>query len=640
MTISVPGEGATVQILRHLLEHLREGAIFVRYDMRVVFFNAAARQHAMSRGADPTTYPGRVIWDILGYPPDLPSRRAVEQAARDRLPAYLTTRGTFGPYWVELDIVPLEDGILLTYRDATPSRGAAVAQAAVDRELRMTNERLQVVIDEAPLAILVIDNDARVLHWNPAAEAMFQWTEAEILGKPLPLIPDEERAAFEVNAERARRGESLRANPSRRKRKDGVVLDVQISSSPLRNEQGDVTGAIVMITDVTSQRKLEAQLRMAQKMEAVGLLAGGVAHDFNNLLTAIKGFASLLEMTLAPDEQGAEFLAEINKAADRAAGLTSQLLAFSRRQLLRPEALDLNARVREIERMLRVLLRDDAELLFDLDPELSQVLADPGQVQQVILNLMVNARDAVHGRSNGKVTLRTRNAELRDEFAQWGVEDAPGHYVRLDVEDNGMGMDRATQARIFDPFFTTKEPGQGTGLGLATVFGIVKQSNGYVWVRSAPDEGATFSVYLPRARGVSRVSGAAMIIDGSGRNETVLLVEDEDAVRRVARRALELHGYRVIEAADGQTAIELASHAHVDILVTDVMMPGILGPRLADELRARRPQLPVLFMSGHTDEIVRDGLLDPATPFLGKPFTPSQLAHKVREAIEQARNGA
>jgi two-component system cell cycle sensor histidine kinase/response regulator CckA len=635
---SPPAESSdAARALAPLVEHLRDGCIFVDYDMCVGFLNAVARRDIRTRGDDPDRYPGQSLWDVLHYASNTAPRLAVEQAARDRIPSYFTTRGTYGAYWVEVDVVPLDEGCLLYYRDATPRSAAEEARVASESELQMTSERLRALIDDAPLAVIVIDADARVQHWNPAAETMFQWTAEEVVGKPLPNVPAEERASFDANMVGARAGGTLKAHAARRLRKDGVILDVQMSSSPMRDRVGAIDGAIVMVSDVTAQRKLETQLRMAQKMEAVGLLAGGVAHDFNNLLTAIKGFASLLQMTLDEDEQSTEFLGEINKAADRAAGLTAQLLAFSRRQLLRPEPLDLNTRISDLERMLRVLLRDDGQLVLELDPDLSMVLADPGQVEQVILNLIVNARDAIRGHENGRVTIRTSNAELRDEFEHWGVQDASGAYVRLDVSDNGSGMDRATQARIFDPFFTTKEAGQGTGLGLATVFGIVKQSGGYVWVESEVGEGATFSIYLPRTNSGGRLSGAVNVVAGAG-SERILLVEDEDAVRRVARRALELHGYQIIEASDGSAALKLADENQFDLLLTDVMMPGMLGPALAAEVRRLHPDLPVLFMSGHSDEIVRDGLLDPATPFLPKPFTPAQLAQKVRDALDLAQS--
>ncbi len=625
----------SARMLALAVEHLRDGCIFVDYGMRVCFLNATARRDVALRGEDAGAHVGRSLWDVLHYETDSPSRIAVESAANRRIPSSFTTRGRHGDYWVEVDVVPLAFGCLIYYRDATSRSSAEAARVDSESELQMTSERLRVLIDEAPLAVLIMDSNAHVLHWNPAAEAMFQWTAAEVAGRDLPIIPDDERETFEAHVIRTREGESTKAHATRRRRKDGVVLDVQVSSSPMRDRTGAVTGAIAMISDMTAHRKLELQLRMAQKMEAVGLLAGGVAHDFNNLLTAIKGFTSLLESSIEGDAQSAEFLGEIDKAADRAAALTAQLLAFSQRQLLRPEAVDLNARVRDLDRMLRVLLRDEGRLVFELDPELHLVLADPGQVEQVILNLVVNAKDAIRDRADARVTIRTSNAVLRGEFEQWGVEPVPGDYVRLDVEDNGTGMNRATQNRIFDPFFTTKEPGQGTGLGLATVFGIVKQSDGYVWVASEVDQGATFSIYLPRANTSERAGGPPRVPDGGG-NECILLLEDEDAVRRVARRALELHGYRIVDAADGIGALKLADEHHIDLLLTDVMMPGMLGTAVATELRRRNPELPVLFMSGHSAEIVREGLIDPATPFLAKPFTPVQLAQKVREVLDQA----
>jgi two-component system cell cycle sensor histidine kinase/response regulator CckA len=626
---------ASADPLARAIEHLRDGCIFVGFDMRVRFLNATARRDVCARGDDPDRYPGGDLWDLLHYGEDTTARFAVERAARDRIVTYFTTRGNYGPYWVEVDVIPLEEGCLLYYRDATQRRVAEGARVASEIELRVTSERLRDWMGDAPLAVFVLDADANVKLWNPAAEKMFQWTSEEVVGRPLPYVPDEERAGFEANLATMRSGGSLAAKPERRRRKDGVILDVQLSSSPMRNQSGEIEGAIVMAMDVTSQRKLETQLRMAQKMEAVGLLAGGVAHDFNNLLTAIKGFSSLLQMTVNGDVQALEFLDEINKAADRAAALTAQLLAFSRRQLLRPEPLDLNARIRDIERMLQMLLREQGSLTLTLAPDLHEVLADPGQIEQVILNLVVNARDAIRAAHGGGVSIRTSNAELTGELAQWGELDAPGTYVRLDVIDNGVGMDRATQARIFDPFFTTKDAGQGTGLGLATVFGIVKQSGGYVSVESAPGTGSTFSIYLPRAHGEPRRSGPNRAVRGGG-NEQILLVEDEDGVRRVARRALELHGYRVSEARDGQSAMQMAESTEIDLVVTDVMMPGMIGPVLVRNLRHTRPDLPVLFMSGHTDEILRDGLIDPATAFLPKPFTPIQLAQKVREVLDGA----
>jgi PAS domain S-box-containing protein len=612
---------------------MRDAFLLLDAELRVTYVNARGRDNMRGNGQDAALALGRGVWDLFPVAEGAYVDREFKRAWDADGPVSFEYYHPDSKAYYEIDVMRHGDRLGVYWRDISARRLEDLGRAASEAELYATSRRLEELVDGAPLAILVVDNDARVLRWNPAAEEMFQWRADEVLGRVLPTIPPDERPHLESMRERV--GESIRAIPARRLRKDGVALDVQVSTAPLRDASGTVTGVIGMITDVTEQRKLEAQLRMAQKMEAVGLLAGGVAHDFNNLLTAIKGFTSLLQMTVVADEQSAEFLGEISKAADRAATLTAQLLAFSRRQLLRPEALDLNARVRGIERMLRLLVRDEGELLLELDPSLAQVLADPGQVEQVIVNLAVNARDAIHGRAGGRVVIATSNVVLRDEFARWGVEAAPGPYVRLEVRDNGIGIDRATQARIFDPFFTTKEAGHGTGLGLATVFGIVKQSGGYVWVNSAPEQGAIFSVYLPAARVGLRATPASVPLANRG-NELVLLVEDESSVRRVARRALELHGFRVLEASDGAEALALAETEKVDLLLTDVMMPGVPGPALVASLRERHPRLPALYMSGHTDDVVRSGLLDPATPFLAKPFTPSQLAHKVREALDNA----
>ena len=481
-------------------------------------------------------------------------------------------------------------------------------------------------------ALVLLDGEWRVTFLNGRARTAIAnagLVPAELLGRSIwAVFPPLEHTRAAEHLRRVRAGEGP------------VHFDFHDEAQDRWFEIDAMTVGEVMAVywrDETAARRVEAQLRTAQKMEAVGLLAGGVAHDFNNLLTAIKGFASLLQMTIPPADESHEFVDEIGKAADRAAALTAQLLAFSRRQLLRPERIDLNARVRDLERMLGLLVSEGGELRLELDPSLGLVHADPGQVEQIILNLAVNARDAIANRPGGRITIATSNATLHDEFTGWRVAPAPGEYVRLDVSDNGIGMDAATQARIFDPFFTTKAAGQGTGLGLATVYGIAKQSNGYVWVQSAPEEGSTFTVYLPRAR-ESDLPTEVDVVSGRRGDDVVLLVEDEDGVRRVARRALEMHGYRVIEASDGGQAVELArSNPSVGILLTDVMMPGWFGPAVADAVHAIIPGLPVLYMSGHAEDVAHAGLVDPAVPFLAKPFTPSRLAEKVREVLDAAR---
>jgi PAS domain S-box-containing protein len=618
------------------VEGLRDALVILDADWCVTFLNARARSAVAAAGLDPAAMVGWSIWAAL---PTLERSPAAEELRRVRAgggPAHFDYHDDAKRRSLEIDAMVVGDVLAVYWRDVTDVRRAELARAASEAEMLSAHRRLEELVAGAPLAIMVLDNLANVIMWNPAAEEMFGWTSAEVLGKLLPTIPEEESEAFESLRVRELAGEPIRSLSARRRRKDGTVLDVQISTAPLRDRDDTVVGVIGMIADVSEQRRLEVQLRTAQKMEAVGLLAGGVAHDFNNLLTAIKGFASLLQMTIPASDESHEFVEEIVKATDRAAGLTAQLLAFSRRQLLRPERLDLNARVRDLERMLALLVSEGGELVLQLDPALGLVLADPGQVEQIVLNLAVNARDAIAGRSGGRIGIATSNVSLRDEFSQWRVAPAPGEYVRLDVSDDGVGMDAATQARIFDPFFTTKAPGQGTGLGLATVYGIVKQSNGFVWVQSAPGQGTTISVYLPRA-----ADAAPAVDDGPPalrHGDVVLLVEDEDGVRRVARRTLELQGYRVIEAADGAQAVELArSTPSIGLLLTDVMMPGMLGPEVAAAVHAVVPGLPVLYMSGHAEDVARVGMDDPALHFLAKPFAPNRLAEKVREVLATAR---
>jgi signal transduction histidine kinase/ActR/RegA family two-component response regulator len=387
------------------------------------------------------------------------------------------------------------------------------------------------------------------------------------------------------------------------------------------------------------RQSLEEQLRHSQKMEAVGRLAGGVAHDFNNLLTVIGGHAELLLMRLPKEAAAARAeIEEIRRAAERAVGLTRQLLAFGRKQILEPRVLDLNAVVGDMERMLRRLIGEDVELVTSLAPGLGRVRADPGQVEQVIMNLAVNARDAMP--RGGRLTIETAELDVDQELARHHVDFVPGRYVMLAVTDTGVGMDRADQAHIFEPFFTTKGPGQGTGLGLATVYGIVKQSGGHVWFYSEPGRGTCFKIYFPA---VWEAAADLAPPPGSGRSEgheTILLVEDEPAVRVLAREVLSLNGYRVLAAAGADEAHRLCAGRGdeadaIDLLITDVVMPGTSGRELAEALLAQRPGLRVLYISGYTaDAIVRHGILHESLPFLSKPFSPQALTRKVREVLD------
>lgn len=401
-----------------------------------------------------------------------------------------------------------------------------------------------------------------------------------------------------------------------------------------------VRGALALAESRARARSLEAQLLLSQKMEAIGRLAGGVAHDFNNILTAIGGYADLLLADLPAQDRCRHDVEEIHQAAQRAAALTQQLLAFSRRQVMQPKVVDLNALVTDIERMLRRLIGEDILFATVLHPRVGNVRADPGKLEQVIVNLAVNARDAMP--DGGRLTIETRNVELDESSLAEHPSVAPGRYVLLSVSDTGVGIDEETRAHIFEPFFTTKARGKGTGLGLATVYGIVNQTGGHIWPYSEPGRGTTMQVYLPRVDGPADPieQPEAVAPEALRGRETILLVEDEEPVRSVTRQLLERNGYTVFEAADGPTALGLVGGANgevpFDLLLTDVVMPGMSGRELADHLKVSRPHLTVLFMSGYTDDaVVRHGMLERGLAYLEKPFRPPALLRKVRDALDR-----
>jgi len=514
-------------------------------------------------------------------------------------------------------------------------------QARAQEQLRQSEERFRTLIEGVRDVIFALGPDGTITSLNPAFETTLGWPRDEWLGKPLEQLvhPDDVPLALELL------GSAVRSEPRgvrvlRVRTRKGDYRIGEISVTPQFRE-GKLVGIFGTARDVTERLSLEQQLRQAQKMEAVGRLAGGVAHDFNNILTAITGFSDLLLEDLAGDDPKRQDLMEIRKAAERAAGLTRQLLAFSRQQVMQTKVLDLNSLVSDTESMLGRLLGEDVTLATRLAPELGPVQADPGQIEQVIMNLAVNARDAMP--NGGKLTIETANIELDPSYTQEHFPVRPGSYVMLAVTDSGTGMDDETQTHIFEPFFTTKEQGKGTGLGLATVYGIVKQSDGYIWVYTELGHGTTFKIYLPRVAGlpVTRSSGASLapVIGG---NETVLVAEDEAAVRAVARHALERQGYRVLEAPSAEAALDLA-HRHsgpIHVLLTDVVMPGMNGRDLARRLAELRPELRVIYMSGYTGEaITRHGMLEAGLTYVQKPFTPDTLARTVREVLDAETRG-
>jgi two-component system, cell cycle sensor histidine kinase and response regulator CckA len=515
---------------------------------------------------------------------------------------------------------------------------AEVIGAAVGREA--TESRLAGIIDSAMDAVISVDEEQRIRVFNPAAERILGASAAEVIGAHLGrFLPERHRArhdalvrGFDDSGIRARAMGAHGALVALRA--DGREIPIEASIS--RTSAGGEKLFTVILRDVSEQRRIEAQLRQSQKMEAVGRLAGGVAHDFNNMLTAISGHAQLVLDDIAPDDPIRADLDEILKAADRSAELTRQLLAFSRKQILKPQLLDLADVVAGMKRMLGRLIGEDIELATVLKPGTPKVSADRGQIEQILMNLIVNSRDAMPG--GGKLTIGTQNAVLDAEYGRaHDVDFAPGSYVLLSVSDTGVGMDAETKKHIFEPFFTTKEVGKGTGLGLATVYGIVKQSGGYVWVYSEPGQGTTFKIYLPAAgqAGAAEAAGGATSSAPPG-TETLLLVEDEPAVRSLICRVLERAGYTVLSAANGEDALRTAAGhgAVIDLLLTDVVMPGMTGKAVAERLTASRPEMRVLYMSGYTDDaIVQHGVLEAGTAFIQKPLAPAQLLKKVREVL-------
>ncbi|HEX6615640.1 MAG TPA: ATP-binding protein, partial [Gemmatimonadales bacterium] len=406
----------------------------------------------------------------------------------------------------------------------------------------------------------------------------------------------------------------------------------------------DATGRprlIGVAQDVTEQRRIEQQLIQSQRMEAIGNLAGGIAHDFNNLLTGIIGYLGFVQRRLPNETEVQQDLAEVERAARRAAALTSQLLSYARRQMIVPSSVDLNATVSALTPMVRRLVGEDVEVIADLAEPLDATRVDPGQLEQVLLNLVANARDAMP--SGGTLLLRTRNSQVTAEDARQWADARPGHYVALEVEDTGTGMTPEVQAHIFEPFFTTKPPGSGTGLGLAVCYGIVKQADGHIVVESEPDRGSRFTVLLPRNAGQSNGAGAGPTPETPHGRETVLLVEDDDTVRGVTLRILQELGYRVVQAGSAAEALARAQeqNGRIDLLLTDVVMPGGSGRELAETLTASHPGLAVLFMSGYTPDVVlRQGVVQESVAFIGKPFTPQALAEAIRHTLDtHAANG-
>jgi PAS domain S-box-containing protein len=532
---------------------------------------------------------------------------------------------------------PFSEFVTKALTSMADAMAVGIERRRAEEALRRSEERFERVFRASPIGITVSTlAEGRYLDVNAAFLRMVGRTREEVIG----------RTAFDIAfwhdpADRARVMDQLRGGSATEveavvRAKDGTARHALIALEQI--DIGGVPCVVGLVHDVTAPKLLEQQLRQAQKMEAVGRLAGGVAHDFNNMLTVITSYSDLLFEDLEEGDPKRDDLTQIIKAATGAAALTRQLLAFSRQQVIQPRVLDVNAVVESTRKLLTRLIGEDIELVAALAPDLGLVMNDPGQIEQVIMNLVVNARDAMP--EGGRLTIETANVEVGTEFVHDHPLAQPGRYVLLAVTDTGTGMDAETQAHVFEPFFTTKEAGKGTGLGLATVYGIVRQSGGFIWLYSELGRGSAFKIYLPRIEAAAEPVDASTSAPLPRGTETVLVVEDAAAVRTVVRQMLERSGYTVLDAADGALALEIAARHHgpIHLVVTDVVMPAMGGRQMSEQLTRHRPDTKVLYTSGYTDDaIVRHGVLEAGVPFLQKPFTPEALVRKVREVLDKPR---
>ena len=538
--------------------------------------------------------------------------------------------------------VPIDDSAAPIRDDRGVARGVIVVLRDIrerrlsEAKLRELTNTLRAVLCASPLAIWALDLKGNVVFWSQAAEKMFGWSELEVIERRLPVIPDEQETTFEHLLRDCTAGQQLSAIECTLVKKDRSPTETSIWMSPLRDSAGVICATVHVVADITDRHRLEEEVRQSHKLEAVGRLAGGIAHDFNNLLMIMNGHASMVLESLTLQGRTRSQVEEILNAGKRAAALTTRLLAFSRRQMLQPEIVDPNAIVSNIERMLRSVITEDIEFKGALDPNVGKVKADPNQVEQILINLAANARDAMpHG---GSFTIETANEELLQSGFCHQIGVKPGSYVKLTVTDSGVGMDADTKSHIFEPFFTTKKKGKGTGLGLASVYGSVKQSQGGISFSTEPGKGTRFCIYLPRVQETT-VSREVELNTGKvaqGGREKILLVEDEDAVRKMLRDALVKAGYRVCEASDGAEALRnWERQAPIDLVLTDLVMPMCTGVELAQRITHSCPSVKVIYMSGHSDEVIAcHGVLGDDAVLLQKPFLPELLLARVRETLD------
>ncbi len=626
---------ASEERYRRIIESTSEGVWTAAPDGRTTFIN---RRMANMLGYDDPAV-------LIDQPPEL----FADPASLEQLGQRLRRRGEGAsdscdlrfkkkdgsPLWARLNANPLVD-----FDGTFLGSLALVTDISASRQGDEMRARLAAVVESSVDAIISTDLAGVVTSWNPAAERLYGYAAAEMLGQPLDVIvPPDRREELRQLLQRLEQGQAIGGHETVRIRKDGTPVDVALAVSLVKDSEGAVIGVSKIARDLTERRRIEERLRQAQKMDAIGNLAGGVAHDFNNVLTVVLGTAHVLQRELTGEHL--EDVRVIIDACGRAVGLTRQLLAFSRRQVLQPRTIDLNHVVGGIAPMLQRLVGENIELVLDLPPALGAVCADSGQLEQVIMNLVVNARDAM--RDGGVITIETSNVDVDDDEDAAGTRPGlpAGRHVQLAVSDSGAGMDEATLKRIFEPFFTTKEPGQGTGLGLSTVFGIVAQSGGQVFVDSTPGRGSRFRVVLPRDPTATATATIIkpLVSDLQRGTETVLVVEDDDQVRRLVALVLRRQGYAVLEAGNGGEALLIGEQtAHIDLLLSDVVMPRLDGRRVSERLQPLHPRMKVLFMSGYTDDaVLRHGISQADVHFLPKPITPQDLTDKVRDVLDALR---
>ncbi|MDO8738720.1 PAS domain S-box protein [Candidatus Deferrimicrobium sp.] len=623
--------------LENLLKYANAPIIVWDPDFRVTRFNQAFERLT-----------GRSAGEVLGRSLDIlfPADRREEAMAH-----VLST--TTGERWeaVEISIVHVDGSVRTvlwnsatlyatdgTTAIATIAQGQDItARKQAEEAVRDAHQRLAFYMDRMPLAYIVWNLGFGVEEWNPAAERIFGWKARETIGKNAYelIIPKEARPQFEHGWSKLFKGDESSYSLNANVRKDGKIITCEWFNALLRDASGNVSGVLSMVHDVTERAELQKQVRTAQRMEAVGTLAGGIAHDFNNSLTGIVGFGELLRVRMAGDEQALHDLDEILHCAERAATLTRQLLTFARRQVIEPVNLNLSALVADLMKFIGKVVGEHIEVKTSLEKNIPTIFADRGQIEQVVMNLCLNARDAMP--EGGRLVVETEDVSLEEEYVRQNPYMRTGRYALLTVSDTGVGMDEKTRERVFEPFFTTKGPDKGTGLGLAMVYGIVKQHGGYIHLYSEPGKGTAFKVYFPAIEAQpDAVPEKHREETVRGGTETILLAEDEEAIRALAERILTGFGYTVLAARNGEEAIGIfRQHKEIVLAVLDVVMPQKGGKEAFEEMHKQNPRLKVIFMSGYSANAIHDSfVLIPDMPFLQKPFGPTTLARKVREVLD------